>query len=212
MFLSIHPVCCSPFRWTSLLTFSDLSKFLKYGAVKTKLLPKLSPSVSWQLPTSSPCPGQFTVLVTFWCSLCFLSPACLPTLCLSVSMSISSSSAWAHSGSHYLFLFAAATSSPEAPVDFFITSATPLLPEKSFIFSKIIPYPWLPLFSAQSCISFSNYIRSKSLSTSLMWFLEHLLSLTLLCATPVFPGSYLNLFIGFLSARSWDFSHLWDGR
>lgn len=143
---------------------------------------------------------------------CVLSPACLPTLCLSVSMSISSSSAWAHSGSHYLFLFVASTSSPEAPLDFFITSTTPLLPEKSFMFSKIIPYPWLPLFSAQSCISFSNYIRSKSLSTSLIWFFEHLLSLTLLCATPVFPGSYLNLFIGFLLAQSWDFSHLWDGR
>lgn len=68
---------------------------LKYGAVKTKLLPKQSPSVSWQwMPTSSPRPGQFTVLVTFLCSLPVSSPQhvfllsacpcpCIPPLCLS---------------------------------------------------------------------------------------------------------------------------------
>lgn len=194
MFLSIHPVCCSPFKWTSLLTFSDLSKCLKYGVVKTRLLPKLSRSVSWQLPTSSPCPGQFTVLVTFWYSLPAFSPQRIFPLCacpcpcqylpplleLILALIISS-----------FLLQQPLLQKP--PVDFFVTSTTPLLPEKSFMFSKIIPYPWLPLFSAQSCISFSNYIRSQSLSTSLMWFLEHLLSLTLLCATPVFPSSYLNL-------------------
>lgn len=207
----MHPVCGFPFRWTSLFTFSDLSKCLKYGAVKTKLLPKWSPSVSWRLPTSSPCPGQFTVLVTFWCSLPVFSPQCAFPLCacpcpclpplleLILALIISS-----------FLLQQLLLQKP--PVDFFITSTTPLLPEKSFMFYKIIPYPWIPLFCAQSCISFSSYMRSQSLSTSLMWFIEHLLSLTLLCGTPVFPSSYLNLFIGFFSGWSWDFSHLWDGR
>lgn len=83
------------FKYLSCMWFSlqtNICKFLclhsltrlnlKYSAVKTKLLPKQSPSVSWQwMPTSSPSPGQFTVLVTFLCSLSFSSPQCVFPLC-----------------------------------------------------------------------------------------------------------------------------------
>lgn len=148
-----------------------------------------------------PCPGHFTVSVTFFCSLPVSSPQHLYTLCLSMSMSFSSllelilvliicSFLWYQPLLQQLIMDS---------VSLLYTAS--LLSEKSFMFSKITPYPCLPLSFAQSCISFSSYIITQSLSTSLMWFIECLLK-----------SSLRRIHWLLLSKKSLFFSHIWDGR
>lgn len=162
----------------SLLTSSDQPNCFKYSTVKTKPLQKLSPSVSWQW-SSSPSPGHFTISVTFLCSLPVSSPHHLYTLCLSMSMSFSFLLELILTLIICSFLLHQPLLQQLIIDSISLLYTAFLLSEKSFMFSKITPYLCLPLSSAQRCISFSSYIISQSLSTSLMWFIECLLKSSL---------------------------------